>query len=200
MSGKAIPLHPLMATAALSLAAVEWSVRAGVGPDALAYRTRLCGVALAGAAAFLLDDAAAETVASAPTTLARRTVQRVLLGVAVVATAWGVLGWRAGLFASAVANLDRVLALELAVYVTIGFATAACTARRDGPGGMVGAFAVGVGLLAAMQFPDGWSPLPASPLASGAVRELWIALAATATALAVAIRDPASRTLPALRL
>lgn len=198
---RALELQPLLATALVGVLAVEIEARSGAGAGTLASHGRLAAIAVAGAASFLLHDAAAATVASAPVTLARRTAVRASVAAVLVFGASLVLGWRSGLFWSAAApdhrDLVGRLALEVATYLALALGAAAWAARHGRAPGVVGAGVVLIAVLAALQLPEPWSPLPVSPLAPDAPRDLAVALAAGAGVAALQSRDPARR--PALR-
>ena len=134
-------------------------------------RVRLGAVALCLSAAFLLDDPAADTVASAPSSLAFRRAHRLLLWVPVLAALWALLLWYAG----APAVVAR--SLELAALLAVTLAAAA------GLGGVVAGPTV-LGVVVA-----GWTLATCWPVVNG----VWISgalLAVGVSALVLMSRDP----------
>ena len=115
---------------------------------------RLAALALCVGAAFVLDDAASETLASSPTSLLFRRLVRVALVLPPVAALWMLLVAYAG------EGADVALTLELAGMLAVTLAASALAAPHvpDGRGGL----AAGPTLLvlmatAALVLPDRWT-------------------------------------------
>jgi hypothetical protein len=168
-------------------------VAAGAGGPPLTY-VRLALVALAAAAAFVLDEPAAAAVDAVPASRRRRTTARV--GAALIPFAV----WTAG-----VAALERrsavtpawALLLEGAGVLAVAVAAAAVVRRagRSEPGEAVAA-ALGAGLLAAVLFQPPPRSVPAFPVTDGwaASTVLWaVALTTAAVVVAAASADPYRR-------
>lgn len=179
----------------------SWAPLAGAGACALAIldlgdpsigRLRLAAIVLCVGSAFVLDDAAAATVASAPTPLWARRALRVVLALIPLAALWA-LGWW---LADGVASW--ALSLELGAMLALALAAAALAAqiRGDGRGGV----AAGPALLALLAtaylllpprlwlFPAG----PEDPLWAPAHQRWALVLAAGLLGLTLASRDPAA--------
>lgn len=140
---------------------------------------------------FSIDDPAAETVASSPSTLAQRRVRSATIACAVAAAMW------AGI-ALAVAMSDSQhfptydIAIEFVALASIGLATSAFVQRRtSAPGGPTAALVVLVGpvFMAGVVFRD--VQVFPSLVPGQNLRERWVWLAAAAGAsLAHLSRDP----------
>ncbi len=124
---------------------------------------RLAAIGICVGVAFILDDAAAATVASAPTPLLVRRALRVGLATAPLAALWALLSWLAGGAAS------WAMSLELAAMLALTLAAAAVATRLRGAGR--GGAAAGPALLvllsaAYLLLPSRWGPLPRRPTGS----------------------------------
>jgi len=152
---------------------------------------RLALVALAGAAAFVLDEAAADAVDAVPTTRRRRTAIRAS-AVAIPFAVWaaGVLGLEQR---SAVTPVGALL-VEGAGILALAVALAAVlrlTGRVEP--GEIAASVLGAAILAVLVFNPLPESLPLFPVAEGwaASTALWGSVAAAAAMLVVAVsRDP----------
>jgi hypothetical protein len=121
----------------------------------------LAGLVICAAAGFLLDDEAAETKGSAPTTLVVRRAIRVGLGTPLVLAIWGVLAWYgAGLTAAAAVEFAGMLALTLAL------AGIGAVILGEDRGGLfvTPALFVLLGTSAFVSRP--WRPFPVTPIGS----------------------------------
>jgi hypothetical protein len=157
--GRTVRWVPVAASGAIA----SWIVYAGV------HATRpsggvplpLAGLVVCVAAGFLLDDEAAETVGSAPTTLMVRRTIRVGLGTPLVWAIWGALAWySAALTATAAVEFAGMLALTLAL-AGIGAAT-----LGEDRGGLFATPALFV-LLGTSAFVSApWRPFPVIPIGS----------------------------------
>lgn len=182
-----VALVPTIVCAAGGLALVAFSA-----PDAVTFRLRLATTLVVAAAVAILDDTAAMTVASSPTTLAVRRGFRELVLVASVAAWWSLT--------SAIAVLRSphlplaALAREAVVLTAVGVVAALAAERwsADGRGGTAGALAV-IGWFALSLVPRvdrvPLPPDPTDPASAGPV--LLLAVAAVAIA-ALLSRDRAS--------
>ncbi len=124
---------------------------------------RLAAIGICVGAAFILDDAAAATVASAPTPLLVRRALRVGLASAPLAALWALLSWLAGGAASWAVSLELAAMLAL----TLAAAAVATRLRGAGRGGAAAGPALLVLLSAAyLLLPSRWGPLPRRPTGS----------------------------------
>lgn len=185
---RAISWLPLLAAGALGLVLLL------LGEPTIT-RLRLVAVALCAGTAFALDDPAAETLASSPTTLLVRRLVRVALVLPVVAALWALLVAAGGQPA------DAALALELAALLAVALTATAVAARfaPDGRGALAAAPALLVLLAAAaIALPDRWTLLawgPADPHWAGAHGRWALVLVLALLALLQVSRDPARRRL-----
>ena len=112
------------------------------GGDASVMHLPVAGGLIAAWAGFLLDDAAAETVAGAPTTLVARRVVRIVLAIPAMALAWAAFV----VYADATGNaLTLSAALTAQIVVALGFAavgTGRAGTGRGGPLAIAGLFLV----------------------------------------------------------
>ena len=121
---------------------------------------RLAAIGICVGAAFILDDAAAATVASAPTPLLVRRALRVGLATAPLAALWALLSWLAGGAASWAVSLELAAMLAL----TLAAAALATRLRGDGRGGVAAGPALLVLLAAAyLLLPSRWGLFPGGP-------------------------------------
>lgn len=178
----------------------SWAPLAGAGALALAIlalgdpgvgRLRLAAIALCVGAAFVLDDAAAATVASAPTPLWARRSLRVALALVPLAALWALVWWLAD-------GASWALSLELGAMLALTLAAAALAAqiRGDGRGGVAAGPAL-LALLAAayLLLPARFGFFPADPEDPlwGPAHERWaLVLLAGLLGLLLASRDPAA--------
>ncbi len=174
------------------------------GPDLPLLVLRGAQLGLAGAAAYLLDDAVSALTGVVPAPLWRRRAMRLGAGVVLLGGIWtGVL-----LEATSRSVPDRtsgaaagVLSLEVGVLAAVAVAASAVCARHGEPepGGLV-APALALGGLGLMIVGPllGFAPFPSEHGPGiGVTWWCWVGVGAAAlTALAVASRDPASRGRP----
>ena len=184
--------------------AVSWGPLAVVGlagllavaltsdPGATLLRAQVAGVALGAAGAYVLDDPAAMTLGSSPTSLAKRCALRLTGGVLVALAAWGAIA----LAARGDVPL-RGLTLEALTFLVLGFAVAALSARLVSPtvAGTIGSVIVVVVAASGLVARARWWPIPTSPLDPSATRELAVLTVVGLVLLLPASRDPAARTL-----
>ena len=156
----------------------------GDGPP-LTY-VRLALIALAGAAAFILDEPAAAAVAAVPVSRPRRTARR-LVAVALPLGVWvaGILGVAAGHAGTPVLGLLAEGACAPAV--AVGAAAALRAAGRDEPGELV-ASSLGAVLLAVLLFDPPPHSVPLFQVGGGwsASTSLWGVLGTAAALVVVA--------------
>ena len=182
------------AVAALGTAAlVAWKADdlADAGTGILVLR----GVAalLALGAAFLLDDAAADVLASSPTSLAWRRASRLLAGALLVGLPW------VGALLTATARNDGLpvlaLCLEFGALLALGLGAAAGLARWADAGepGLLAAPLLAGLLLALLRLPERWALVVGPGPAWDPAHQRWAALlAAAALVLVLCMRDPAA--------
>lgn len=148
---------------------LSWAPLAGGSAVALAFLAltdqgvtefRLAAIGICVGAAFILDDAAATTVASAPTSLLVRRALRVALAVVPLAAVWALLSS----FADGVAWWAVSLELAAMLALTLAAAALAGRIRGDGRGGVAAGPALLAFLAAAyLLLPSRWGLFPASP-------------------------------------
>ena len=176
---------PLAGGSALALALVALT-------DPSVTELRVVAVAICVGAAFILDDAAAVTVASAPTPLLVRRALRVGLALAPLAALWALLSWLAGGVASSAVSLELA-----ALAVTLAGAAIAARIRADGRGGVAAGPALLTLLAAAfLLLPSRWGLFPAGPRDPSwtAAHQRWtLIMLAGVLGLLWASRDPGQR-------
>jgi hypothetical protein len=193
---RAVVWSPVVLVGLIGLVVLEVSLRTTDDAGALLARLRLCGVGLAAALAFVVDDDAALTLAPSPTALLARRAQRILAGVALAAASWLLMAVRVGVFDPGRSwRVAGGLALETATYLVVALAAASLATRvaPDGFGGATGAMVVFVLYLGSVLVPPRYAPLPANPFARGATTRLAWDLALTFALLVWASQDPARR-------
>lgn len=185
-TARSIPWAPLAGGGALAVALV-------VLTDQGLTELRFAAIGLCVGAAFVLEDAAAATVASAPTPLLARSALRIGLALLPLVAFWLVLSWLAGDVAAS------ALSLELAAMLSVTLAVAAIAARvrGDGRGGVAAGPALLTLLAAAfLLLPSRWGLFPAGPedpLWTPAHRRWALILLAGVLGLLWASRDPGRR-------
>lgn len=205
MSGRQVLalLGPLLAAIRWPAGVVSWGLVAALlavkdealdDPGSALILVRAAGVIAVLGAGFVLDDEAAGTLESSPSTLAWRRSLRVLLAVLLVAVPWMLILWR--LDAHGTRLPVGGLTLEVVALLAVALATAAAVSRRSGTidPGVATTPAVFVLVLGAFQLPpmlalyagsgSGWDEAHirwAAVLAAGALALLWLS------------RDPAAR-------
>lgn len=177
----------LPAAGALAVAMVHFSS----APPVL--ELRLAAIALCVAAAFVLDDPAAQTLAASPTPLLFRRLLRTTLLLALLAALWMIVLWSAG------EHVMTALTLELATMLVVTLAAAVVATPRisDGRGGVAAAPALLIILTAALLLlPTAWTLFardPADPAWQASHVRWALLLAIAAAAFLAASRDPAKR-------
>lgn len=181
---------PLACAGVAGLAVVGLTGSASGG---LVFQLRLSGACVAASAAWVLDDPAAATLASSPTTLVARRAIRVAGAVACVAVWWAAAIVLAGLRADNVAVLSLTRELVALTALSVLGAVGAPRWSGEGLGASAGAF-VAIGWFALSFLPRlGGVPLPPDPLRPGNAGRV-LAVAAVAVGLALLLsRDPANR-------
>jgi fluoroquinolone transport system permease protein len=192
---------PLCASAALSVvlvAALTWSRPPEL--QQIIDIVRRSGFFLALGAPFLLEDPAASTIASSPTTLFERRCLRLGIGVGAVAPAWAaILGYAA-------VRMDGgglpvgALTLEFVAILMVGFVLSAGSIARGYAGGPSGAVALFLLSWALPWMPNRWTLLGGAPgdRAWAAAHLRWAAAVAVALCLTIAFSlDPSRRGLRA---
>ncbi len=183
-------MAPLAGAGALVLAILVLS-------DPSLGRLRLAAITLSVGAAFVLDDAAAATIASAPTPLWARRALRLGLVLVPLALLWALVWWLAD-------GASWAVSLELGAMLALTMAAAALAAqiRGDGRGGV----AAGPALLALLSaaylllparfglFPAG----PEDPLWASAHERWALVLGAGMLTLLLASRDPAAASISSM--
>ncbi|GIG20208.1 hypothetical protein Cch01nite_09320 [Cellulomonas chitinilytica] len=192
MTLRGVDLVPLLAGCALGSVILAGCVVAADDSPPLTF-VRLALVALAAAAAWILDDPAAAAVDAVPRTRLRRTLAR-SVALAVPLSVWVVAV--VALDLRSTATPAGALLVEGAGILTITVALAAMLrfAGRDEPGD-VAATVVCAAMVALIVFPHPWSA-HVFPVEDGWTGSsvLWSALGAAAAAVVVAAsRDPARR-------
>ena len=152
---------------------------------------RLAAIMLSVAAAFVLDDPAAQTLAASPTPLLVRRLLRTTLLLPLVAALWMIVLWSAGEHVMTALTLELVTMLV----ITLAAATAATPRIPDGRGGVAAAPALLIILTAAvLLLPAGWTLFADDPTdpAWEISHVRWALLLAIAlTTFLAASRDPA---------
>ena len=138
---RATPLGPVFAGTGLAVAVTFVAMVRTTGSLTGAFAA--AGLFSAAGVGYVLDDAAAVTLASSPTTLAARRVLRVVLAVTIVTVGWFVIALGVLALRDRDAFPLRDLGLELATLGAVGLATGAVALRRDArQGGPAAATAV----------------------------------------------------------
>jgi hypothetical protein len=156
-------------------------------------RLSIAAAGVAASSAFLLDDHAAVTLASSPTSLPIRRLHRVTVTALAVGLWWVTA---ITLATSRAGNFPIVgRALELCVLVAIALAASAVasTVGDRTTGGIAGAACSIASYSTTFLPPQQWLPLPSHPDAPGATPRLLATLACAMAVLAYASRDPATR-------
>jgi len=164
-----------------------------IGNRSDVLRLSIAAAGVAASSAFLLDDHAAVTLASSPTSLPIRRLHRITLTALVVGLWWvaavAVASNRTGNFPVA------GLSLQIGGLVAIALAASAVasTVGDRTTGGIAGA-ACSIAIYATTLLPpQPWLPLPSHPDAPGATPRLLATLICAAAVLAYTSRDPATR-------
>jgi fluoroquinolone transport system permease protein len=182
--------QPVLIGWILAAAVLAWKAREVSTVAGRVTLLRVVAVLLVVGAVNLVDDAAANLLASAPLPLAWRRGTRLTLAAVAVAVPWSaaLLWLRPGPAAAAVA-------LECAALTAFGLAVAAGVARwsEAREAGLAAGPAVVASAAAAAALPSRWAMFP---LPDGAWRDAhlrWaVVLAAALTVLLVTLRDPAA--------
>ena len=154
----------------------------------------IAGAGVAATSAFLLDDHAAVTLASSPTSLPIRCLHRIIVAALAVGLWWGAA------VAVATNRTGRYplggQALQLSVLVAIALAASAVASSIGDrtTGGVAGAACSIACYATTFLPPQPWLPLPANPDAPGATPRLLATLIFATAVLAYNSRDPATRT------
>ena len=176
----------LPAAAAVAVAVVQFD-----GPQVT--ELRMAAIALCIAAAFVLDDPAAQSLAASPTPLLLRRLLRTTLVLPLVAALWAIVLWRAG------ESFTTALTFELVamLVVTLAVAAAATALVPDGRGGLAAGPVLLIMLTAALlMLPSAWTLFARDPTdpAWQASHNRWALLLAIGVATFLAAsRDPAAR-------
>jgi hypothetical protein len=172
-----------------------WVVVIVGGRSGTMFRLSVAAAAVAAATAFVFDDPAAETLASSPSSLARRRLQRAAIAVVGVGTWWAVAVPLSRQWAGDLSGLSVVDAtLEFGVYVAISLAVSAGASRLgDRTGGGIAGAVTTMACFATTFLPHRrWLPLPTDGAPNPTPR--LIALLAVAVAgIVLASTDPAHR-------
>ena len=158
-------------------------------------RMSIASAGVAASTAFLLDDHAAITLASSPTSLPMRRLHRIAVA-SLAAGLWWVAAVtlatnRSGSFPIA----GRALELSALVAVALAAAAGASTLGDRTTGGIAGAACSIAAYASTFLPPQPWLPLPAHPDAPSAAPRLLATLACAMAVLAYTSRDPATRKL-----
>jgi hypothetical protein len=190
------PVTPLLAVIGAAVAAV---VHAGADGPAATARFRMGGALVAASTGFVLDDTAAVTLASSPTTLAARRAVRAATSIVTVVCWWvAMAAYVDARTGRAVTFGGGLLELVTLALVSLGVSAWAARVSDDGTGGMAGAGAALVCFGTAHLPPRWWWPMSADTGSPGALRRLAVTLLVAVGVLAIASRDPARRP-PAVR-
>ena len=156
-------------------------------------RLSVAAAGVAATSAFLLDDHATVTLASSPTSLPVRRLQRVIVAALIVGS------WWAGTVALATNRTGgfpvagRTLELSMLVAIALAASAAATTVGDRTTGGIAGAAATIAAYTTTFLPPQPWLPLPTHPDAPGATLRLVAALGCATAILVHTSRDPATR-------
>jgi hypothetical protein len=159
----------------------------------------LGALALCTGAAFLLDDAAAVTVAAAPMSLGRRRMLRVALALPLLCGIWAAALWYAttghGTWSAPGMRAELSLQFASMLMVTLAGSAIALRVADDEHGGWRGVVVPFALLGAVYCLPERWALFTIPGDRSwDAVQHRWAALLATAVLVLVwASRDPAAR-------
>jgi hypothetical protein len=186
-AARVIGWQPMVAASLGAVALVALGTPAGAP-----LRLSIAGACLAASAAFVIDDPAAVTVATSPTSLFVRRALR-----AAAAAVGAGMGWSAAL-AMTSSRVDALAiwpaTVEFAAFLVVALAVSAVAASLgDGTDGAITGAVVTMVCFASTFLPEPpWLPFPPDPAAPGAGRRLLLILAVAALVLAFASRDPAA--------
>jgi hypothetical protein len=187
--GRTVPWVPLAASGAIAL----WIVYAGAHGNLHSgdVQLPLAGVVVCVAAAFVLDDEAARTVACTPTPLLVRRAIRVALGMPLLWATWVILAWYSH-------ALTAPMAVEYAGMLTLTLTLAAIGARVIGEerAGLFATPALFVLLGSSAIVSTRWRPFPLTPIGATwfDLYGRWgLVLAVSVLIFVMASADPAKR-------
>jgi hypothetical protein len=192
---------PLCASAALAVGlvvALTWSRPPEL--QQIIDIVRRAGFFLALGAPFLLEDPAASTIASSPTTLFVRRSLRLGIGICAIVPVWAAILGYAALRMDGGALPVGALTLEFAAILMVGFVLAAGSIARGYAGGPSGAVALFLLSWALPWLPHRWTLLGGSPGDDewAAAHLRWALAVSLALCLTIAFSlDPARRGLRA---
>ena len=151
----------------------------------------IAGLVVCAATGFLLDDAAAETVAYVPIPLVVRRASRVLVTMPLLWAIWCLVAWYGRAFTGEIA-------VQFAGMLALTFALAAIGGDIIGEqrAGLFATPALFFLLGASAFLSGGWSPFPLTPGAAGSLSlggHWGIVLAASVAVFLIASMDPAAR-------
>lgn len=162
-------------------------------PDAALSRLRVGAAVVAACAAFVLDDAAAPTLASAPTTLRARRAVRTVVALVALAVWWVAVALAADASTGS-GRPSNGAALEMLALVAVALAVASLAARREEAArGFVGATVALACFASAFLPPRWWWPLTPDPASASGTQRLIVLLAVASVAWLAASVDPARR-------
>jgi fluoroquinolone transport system permease protein len=188
----ALRWQPVVGAAALAAVLLVWKAGDLEEPGTALMVLRGVAVLLALGAAFLLDDAAADTLASSPTSLAWRRTSYLL-----ATAAFTGVPWAAALFTAQSLGAElpvAALTLEFGAVLGLALAAAAGLARwadaRE-PGVVAVPLTVGL-VLASFRLPERWALMVGPGPAWEAAHQRWaLVLAVALLVVAAATRDRA---------
>lgn len=158
-------------------------------------RLSIASAGVAASIAFWLDDHAAVTVASSPTSLPIRRLHRVTIAALAVGMWWVAVVTLATNRAGSFQIVGRALEISVLVAVALAASAVASTVGDHTTGGIAGAACSVASYATTFLPPQPWLPLPAYPDAPGATPRLLATLAGAMAVLVYASRDPATRKL-----
>ena len=156
-------------------------------------RLSIAAAGVAASSAFLLDDHAAVTLASSPTSLPIRRLHRVTVAALAVGLWWVVAVTIATNRTGSFPIVGRALELSVLVAIALAASAIASTVGDRTTGGIAGAACSIACYATTFLPPQQWLPLPAHPDAPGATPRLLASLACAMAVLAYISRDPATR-------
>lgn len=162
-------------------------------PGGVSLRLSVAGAGVAATSAFLLDDDAAVTLASSPTSLPVRRLQRITVAALAVGLWWVAAVSIANRRTRGFPVSGRPLELGVLVAIALAASAVASNVGDRTTGGIAGAgFSIACYATTFLP-PQPWLPLPAHPDAPGATLRLVAILVCATAVLAFASRDPAAR-------
>lgn len=162
-------------------------------PAALQTRFVVASAAVVSTSGFLLDDSAAVSLAAAPSSLALRTLHRVIVAVAPVALWWAIAAEYVMVRTSPFPVGGQLLQLVALCAIALTISVLASGIGDQTSGGIAGAVVAACFFATTFLPAQWWLPFPSSPDAGGAVERLLAIIVVATAALWSVSRDPARR-------